>query len=90
LISHDDGVLHGNNVIKLIPDQTVVKLNIGRDRIQVRVAPPRAARSGSAVALLANVESHGAASKLAETDAMTYLGTARCRRRRRSVRSGIA
>jgi hypothetical protein len=26
---NNDGVLRGNNVIKLIPDQSVVKLNIG-------------------------------------------------------------
>ena len=36
LINHD-GVLRGNNVIKLIPDQTVAKLEIG-DRIRLSAA----------------------------------------------------
>ena len=36
LINHH-GVLHGNNVIKLVPDQTVVKLDIG-DRIRLDAA----------------------------------------------------
>jgi hypothetical protein len=36
LMNHD-GVLRGNNVIKLIPDQSVLKLNIG-DRIRLSAA----------------------------------------------------
>jgi hypothetical protein len=36
LINHD-GMLRGNNVIKLIPDQAVVKLEIG-DRIRLSAA----------------------------------------------------
>jgi hypothetical protein len=31
---NNDGVLLGNNVIKLVPDQSVLKLNIG-DRIRL-------------------------------------------------------
>jgi hypothetical protein len=41
LMSHslmnNDGVLQGNNVIKLVPDQSVVKLEIG-DRIRLTAA----------------------------------------------------
>ncbi|MDX6527183.1 MAG: hypothetical protein QOI43_2694, partial [Gaiellales bacterium] len=33
----NDGVLRGNNVIKLVPDQSVVKLEIG-DRIRLSAA----------------------------------------------------
>jgi hypothetical protein len=36
-LMNNDGVLRGNNVIKLIPDQSVVKLNIG-DRIKLSAA----------------------------------------------------
>jgi hypothetical protein len=36
-VMNNDGVLRGNNVIKLIPDQSVLKLNIG-DRIKLSVA----------------------------------------------------
>jgi hypothetical protein len=44
-LMNNDGVLRGNNVIKLIPEQSVLKLNIG-DRIrlsaaQFEPAPPR-------------------------------------------------
>ncbi len=34
---NNDGIMRGNNVIKLIPDQTVVKLEVG-DRIRLRAA----------------------------------------------------
>lgn len=33
-LMNNDGVLRGNNVIKYVPDQSVVKLNLG-DRIQL-------------------------------------------------------
>ena len=36
LMNHD-GLLHGNNVIKLIPEQSVLKLNVG-DRIRLSAA----------------------------------------------------
>jgi hypothetical protein len=36
-LMNNDGVLRGNNVIKLIPDQSVVKLNSG-DRIRLSAA----------------------------------------------------
>ena len=36
-VMNNDGVLRSNNVIKLIPDQSVVKLNIG-DRIRLSAA----------------------------------------------------
>jgi hypothetical protein len=36
-LMNNDGVLRGNNVIKLIPDQSVLKLNIG-DRIRLSAA----------------------------------------------------
>jgi hypothetical protein len=36
-LMNNDGVLRGNKVIKLIPDQSVVKLNIG-DRIRLSAA----------------------------------------------------
>ena len=36
-LMNGDGVLHGNNVIKLNPDQSVLKLNIG-DRIRLSAA----------------------------------------------------
>jgi hypothetical protein len=36
---NNEGVLRGNNVIKFIPDQSVVKLNIRiRDRIRLSTA----------------------------------------------------
>jgi hypothetical protein len=34
---NNDGVLRGNNVIKLIPDQSVLKLSVG-DRIRLSAA----------------------------------------------------
>ena len=34
---NNDGVLRGNNVIKFVPDKSVVKLNIG-DRIKLTAA----------------------------------------------------
>jgi hypothetical protein len=36
-LMNNDGVLRGNNVIKLVPDQSVVKLEIG-DRIRLSAA----------------------------------------------------
>jgi hypothetical protein len=36
-LTNNDGVLRGNNVIKLIPDQSALKLNIG-DRIRLSAA----------------------------------------------------
>ena len=36
-LMNNDGVLRGNNVIKLIPDESVLKLNIG-DRIRLSAA----------------------------------------------------
>jgi hypothetical protein len=36
-LMNNDGVLRGNNVIKLFPDQSVLKLNIG-DRIRLSAA----------------------------------------------------
>ncbi len=36
-VMNNDGVLRGNNVIKLVPDQSVVKLEIG-DRIRLSAA----------------------------------------------------
>jgi hypothetical protein len=36
-LMNNDGVLRGNNVIKLIPDQSVLKLNIG-DQIRLSAA----------------------------------------------------
>ena len=36
-LMNNDGVLRGNNVIKLSPDQSVVKLNFG-DRIRLSAA----------------------------------------------------
>jgi hypothetical protein len=36
-LMNNDGVLRGNNVIKLIPDESVLKLNTG-DRIRLKAA----------------------------------------------------
>ena len=36
-LMNNDGVLWGNNVIKLVPDQSVLKLNVG-DRIALTAA----------------------------------------------------
>jgi len=45
---NNDGVLRGNNVIKLVPEESVLKLRIG-DQIRVKAAEFTASRRRSSL-----------------------------------------